>query len=115
MIEDDDRQIEVEQGGEALLYDYFKHLTSLCLVSLGGVLALTEKAKGVKPELQIAALVVIGLAGTLSFSGAAEIVRSRFRRVPAGKALNVYRVCSPTLLFIGVGMFLYLFTKTLRV
>lgn len=112
MIEDEDGQVEVSQSGEALLYDYFKHLTSLCLVSLGGVLALADRA--VRPGLLIGAIGVISLAALLSFGGAAEIVRARFERKPMSKHLGFYRNASPASLSVGLGMFLYLFGSTLK-
>jgi hypothetical protein len=101
-------------AGEALLYDFFKHLTSLCLFSLGGVLALTEKVHGSNTGLLVGALVIIGTAALLSFSGAGEIVGARYKRLPLRKHLNYYRVISPVLLSTGLGMFLYLFLQTLK-
>jgi hypothetical protein len=111
MIEDEDGPV---RGGEALLYDYFKHLTSLCLISLGGVVALIDKAKGVSPVIQMGVLASIGLAALLSFSGASEIVRAGFHREPLSKYLNACRVSAPVLLSVGLGMFLWIFMKTLR-
>lgn len=100
--------------GETLLYDYFKHLTSLCIVSLGGVLALVSSGKKLPPNAVIAVLLVLALAGLLSFSGAGEIVRARFQRRPVHKSLNLCRIAAPVLLSVAVGMFVYLFTRTLQ-
>jgi hypothetical protein len=112
MIDDEDGA--GPKDGEALLYDYFKHLTSLCLFSLGGVLALAEKVQARNAGLLIGALAVVGGAALLSFSGAGEIVGARYKRKPLGKHLNYYRVASPVLLSTGLGMFLYLFLRTLK-
>jgi hypothetical protein len=114
MTEIEDEIADARHDGETLLYDYFKHLTSLCIVSLGGVLALAPNAKGLPPALIIAALVVVGVAALLSFSGAGEIVRARFQRRPVHKTVDFCRVVAPVLLSIGVGMFVYLFTRTLN-
>ena len=111
MIEEDERPHAHE--GEALLYDYFKHLTSLCIFSLGGVLALADKATG-EGKMLVAVIAVIGGAALISFGGAGEIVEARFKRKPVSKHLNFYRVASPVLLSVGVGMFLYLFLKTMK-
>jgi len=100
--------------GETLLYDYFKHLTSLCIVSLGGVLALISSGKKLPSNSVVAVLIVLALAGLLSFSGAGEIVRARFQRRAVHKSLNFCRIAAPVLLSIGVGMFVYLFTWTLQ-
>jgi hypothetical protein len=113
-MSDIDEETTLDSGGEALLYDYFKHLTSLCILSLGGVLALVPNAKGVKPVAIILVLVVLGLAGMLSFSGTSEIVRARFLGKPLQKSVNYCRIAAPVLLSIGVGMFVYLFTRTLQ-
>jgi len=100
--------------GEALLYDYFKHLTSLCIVSLGGVLALVPYGKSLSPGAIVLVLIVLASAGLLSFSGAGEIVRARFKRKPLNSNVNFCRIGAPVLLSIGVGMFVYLFTRTLQ-
>jgi hypothetical protein len=112
MIETDEA-MEAGHDGETLLYDYFKHLTSLCIVSLGGVLALAPNAKGLPPRLIVAALVVVGVSALLSFTGAGEIARARFQRRPIHKSIDFCRIVAPVLLSIGVGMFVYLFTRTL--
>jgi len=114
MTEIDEEVVAVETGDATLLYDYFKHLTSLCIVSLGGVLALLPNAKGFPHGLLAAVLVVLSGAALLSFSGAAEIVRTRFKGLPLGKSVDFYRITAPMLLAVGVGMFVYLFTWTLQ-
>ena len=111
MIEEDEK---APAEGETLLYDYFKHLTSLCLLSLGGVLALAEKVQGRSSTLVIAALAVIGLAALISFSAAGEIVDARYKGKPLAKHLDLYRFASPALLSIGLGMFLYIFLGTMK-
>lgn len=111
MTEDAEVQPEMPNDGETMLYDYFKHLTSLCLFSLGGVLALAQNAR---VGLLVAVLLVIGSAAMLSFSGASAVVEARFKGKPLSKYANAYRVGSPILLSVGLGMFLYLFTTTLK-
>jgi len=112
MTEEDEGKALDAVGGETLLYDYFKHLTQLSLFSLGGVLALAGPARGAR-GLLIAALVVIGSSALISFSGAGEIVRTRFQGKPTAKYLDFYRISAPILLSLGLGIFLYLFIKTL--
>lgn len=109
----EDEAVAAGAEGTALLYDYFKHLTSLCVLSLGGVLALIPNAKGLKPGLIFAVLAVLGLAALISFAGTSEIVRARFLKSPLQKTVNSCRVAAPVLLSIGVGMFVYLFARTL--
>ncbi|AQR73155.1 hypothetical protein [Sphingomonas sp. LM7] len=112
MTEEDEQLVLDAGGGEALLYDYFKHLTQLSLLSLGGVVALAGSARDERAML-IAALVVIGSSALISFSGAGEIVRTRFHGKPTAKYLDFYRVSAPILLSLGLGIFLYLFIRTL--
>jgi hypothetical protein len=114
MTEIEEELVETGQSDETLLYDYFKHLTSLCIVSLGGVLALVPNAKDLSRGMIIAVLIVLGGAALISFTGAGEIVRARYRREPLGKSVNLYRIAAPVLLSVGVGMFIYLFTRTLK-
>jgi hypothetical protein len=109
MIEDEER---VAGAGELLLYDYFKHLTSLCLFTLGGVVAMVDRVDAKSRFGLMLVLIVIGLGALSSFGGAAEIVRSRLKG-DKPNYLSFYRVAAPILLSIGVGMFLYHFQKTL--
>jgi hypothetical protein len=104
-----------DADGELLLYDFFKHLTSLALVTLGGVLVLAEKANGAnaRPDMIVAVLVLISASGIAAFSGAGEIVRSRYTGSKPLAVLKIYRVAAPALLGVGVGMFLSLFAATL--
>ncbi len=98
--------------GDALLYDYLKHITSLCLLALGGVLALAEKVQGKSTRSVVVAASVIALAAFCSFIATGMIVEAqRSGRPPKGN-INVYRHASPILLSVGVGMFLYLFAKS---
>ena len=115
MTEIDEELVETAHDAETLLYDYFKHLTSLCIVSLGGVLALVPNSKDLSRAAIIAVLAVLGGAALLSFTGAGEIVRARYRRQPLGKGVNLCRIAAPVLLSVGVGMFIYLFSRTLHV
>lgn len=101
--------------GEMLLYDYFKHLTTLSLLALGGVLTLAEMADpaDVKPWLLVAAIVLISGGGVAAFSGGGEIVRARYTRTAPHKTLQFHRIAAPALLAIGVGMFLSMFVDSL--
>ena len=99
---------------ELLLYDYFKHLTSLTLLTLGAVLAIAQAAdsKDVKPPVLVAVLVVISAGGICSFVGASEIVKKRYTG-SVSRSLEFYRKAAPALLALGVGMFLGVYVDTL--
>jgi len=101
-----------DHDGATLLYDYFKHLTALCLFSLGGVAALAEKVATRSLVLLVLTFAVIGLAGFTSFYATGSIVDSRFTGKPIRKDITLYRHGAPLLLAFGLGMFLYLFIKS---
>ena len=100
--------------GELLLYDFFKHLTSLVLLTLGGVLVVSQAAdrSDVKPALLIGVLVLISAGGVCSFAGASEIVKKRYTGASTHN-IDFYRKAAPILLSIGVGMFLGIFVDSL--
>ena len=104
-----------EADGDLLQYDFFKHLTSLALLTLGGVLVMAKEANkaDVHPVMIITVLVLIAAAGVCAFSGAWEIVRSRSSGTPPLSTLKFYRAAAPALLALGVGMFLTLYADSL--
>ena len=104
-----------DNDGELLLYDFFKHLTSLVLLTLGGVLVVAQAAdpKDVKPGIVIAVLIIISASGICAFGGSSEIVRARYTGSVPRKGLDFYRRAAPILLALGVGMFLSLFVDSL--
>ncbi|USU04659.1 hypothetical protein NF699_16715 [Sphingomonadaceae bacterium OTU29LAMAA1] len=110
-MNDDDAQAGT--SGDAMLYDYLKHLTSLCLFSLAGVAALADKVHGRSAVSVVMALVVIGVAAFSSFFATGLIVEARFSGKPLTGKINLYRHASPLLLSVGLGMFLYLYVKSL--
>ena len=114
MIDDGDMQHAADDGA-LLRYDYFKFLTSLSIFSLGGVLALADRvpSEGRGKALLIAALAVVGLAGILAFTVVGEIVRSRTEGVPARASAIKWSGAAPMVLSVGLGMFVYLFVKSL--
>ena len=98
---------------DALLYDWFKHLTSLSLLTLGGVLSLSQIAKG-DPFYKwglLGSVLAVGLAAVLAFSGASRIVRSRAANLPLPREVLAYEKGAEAALGLGVGAFLYIFVK----
>ena len=105
---------DLPRDGELLLYDFFKHLTSLVLLTLGGVLVIAQAADpaDVPRVVLIIVLILISAGGVCSFSGASEIVKARYTGSPS-RSLQFYRQAAPILLALGVGMFLSVFVDTL--
>jgi hypothetical protein len=115
MIEDDTTQPAEPRDGELLLYDYFKYLTSLVLITLGGLLIVMKDfdPTDVKPGAIVTTLLIVSLSGVLSFGGAGEIARARYLGRPVKPSVNVARIVAPALLAIGFGHFLAMFVDSL--
>ena len=111
---DDDGDLPARNDRELLLYDFFKHVTSLALLTLGGVLAIAQAAdrSDVKPLLLIGVLIIISAGGICSFVGAGEIVKKRYTGA-SSHHIEFYRRAAPALLAVGVGMFLGIYVDTL--
>ncbi len=101
--------------GELLLYDYFKYLTSLVLLTLGGMLIVMKDfdPSDVKPGFVIAAIILISSSGVLAFGGTGEIVRARYTGAPPKWSLKAARHVAPSLLAAGLGLFLAMFVDSL--
>jgi len=120
MIEDEETALKPADHDRArdddlLLYDYFKYLTSMVLLTLGGVLIVMKDfdPDDVKPQMVIITLVIISSAGVLAFGGSGEIVRSRVTGTPASRSLKLARSGAPSLLAFGIGLFLAMFIDSL--
>ena len=121
MIEEEGETAELpvpagEHDGELLLYDFFKHLTGLVLLTLGGLLIVIKDfdPKDVKPFFVTAAIVLISASGVLAYGGSSEIVRARYTRTPTRRSLQIARIVAPALLSFGLGLFLAMFIDSLN-
>lgn len=115
MTEDDEGPLRNAEG-DALLYDWFKHLTTLALLTLGGVLSLSQvaDAEDIKKPVLVGVLIAIAAAGVLSFSGAEQVVRARVANAKIPKQALVLQKAAPAILSLGVGAFLYLFVRSMN-
>ena len=103
------------QDKVALLYDYSKHLLSLALLGLGGIVSLTQSPQGQKiPGLVVAAmLAVLALSGFCSLSCTASILRARRNDETVGAGAWISSQLAMMFLGAGVGGFLTIWIKTL--
>jgi hypothetical protein len=101
------------KDSEALLYDWFKHLTSLSLLTLGGILSISQLVTqgGFKKHTIVALLVSVGLSGVIGFTGAESIVHARTSGSPLPRSVHLMRKIGSASLGLGVGAFLYIFIK----
>ena len=96
---------------DLLLYDYFKHITTLALVALGGALGIADE----RIPRDALALVVfcIGMGGGLALMGLLAVVRERVAGRPLPRSARWLRTLSGALFSFGVGTFLALFVRAL--
>jgi hypothetical protein len=116
--EDDSMQSVRPESGDAelLQYDFFKHMTSLVLLTLGGMLILIKDfdATDVKPIFVLAAVALISSSGAMAYSGSSEIVRARSTGTPTKPSLRLYARVAPLVLAVGLGIFLAMFLDSLN-
>ena len=114
MIGESEPPVDRAHAGEALLYDFFKHMTSLSLVTLGGVLTISQiPDMDIRPFSLGLVVVTLSAAGVAGFAGMDEIVKARLDGKQAGRRLSLYRKFCPAAFGIGVGGFLSLFFRAL--
>ena len=116
MIEEEDKPpASGDHDRDMVLYDFFKYMTSLVLLTLGGLLIVMKDfdPKDVKPGAVLLDIVLISAAGVAAFSGCSEIARARYLGVPTKRSLQIMRVAAPYLLAAGIGMFLAMFVDSL--
>jgi hypothetical protein len=101
----------VRGGGEEVLYDYLKHVTSLCLFSLAGVAALADKVQGHRFQV-VAALIAVGAAAFSSFIATGLVMDARVTGQPVPPSFRLYRHAAPLLLSVGIGAMLYVFVRS---
>lgn len=115
MSEDIEESKIAPATGEAAsyLYDYFKHLTSLSILILGGVLAISTDVNAASKSSLLLVIALVAAAAILAFSGTSEVVREKVTGKRKEKSLAFYRISAPIALSLGVGAFLQLFLKGL--
>jgi hypothetical protein len=100
---------KAERSGEydLLLYDYSKHLLSLALISIGGVVTLAQSSVGKTiPPKDIGVIVVIlALSGVAALSCSAAVLRAREEGAPLGKSASYMHQAAMSLLGVGFGWF----------
>lgn len=115
MIDDDGVATEFDDQRLSALYDWFKYLTSLSLLTLGGVLSLVQGADGapIKKSVLFVVLAFVVVSGMLSFTSAAQVVASRTRGTPLPSLRRAQTIIGFSLSG-AVGAFVYIFVSTLK-
>jgi hypothetical protein len=94
---------------ELLLFDYFKHVTTLSLVALGGVLTITQDVEQIGQRALLVVVVLISLGGGTALSGLDAITKARLKNLPLPASIKWYRLVSATAFALGLGAYLALF------
>jgi len=106
---------DVSQDKVVLLYDYSKHLLSLALLGIGGIVSLAQSPQGQKiPGLIVSVMLgTLALSGFCSLSCSAGILRARQRDLPVGQ--GAWRSSQAAMMFLGMGVggFLIIWIETL--
>ena len=102
-------------GRVAMLYDWFKHLTTLSILALGGVLSLSQSGDA---DLKTATLVIVVIfiagAGIAAFTAAEKLMHAVAKDEPLPASVGWLQRGAPALLGMGVGAFLYVFLQALN-
>lgn len=97
-------------------YDYFKHLTGVALLSIGGVLAFMDGGAIRFQALQgVIILAALGIAGVISLLMAGTLAALEVRPVPHDKMARQVRgnmVAATFFLAVGLGAFVSNFAST---
>ena len=116
MTEDEAAPNDGDELPFARPYDYFKHLTGVALLSIGGVLAFMDggaiKFQAVQGIIILAAL---GIAGVISLLMAGALAALEVKPVPRDKMARQVRgnlVAATFFLAVGLGAFVSNFAST---
>lgn len=92
------------QDKVVLLYDYSKHLLSLALLGLGGIVSLAQSPQGQKIPGGVVSmvLVVLALSGVCSLTCSASILRARRLDRPVDR--SAWAVIQLAMMFLGAGV-----------
>ena len=89
---------------EILLYDYSKHLLSLALLALGGIVSLSQSPQGQKiPGVQVTMMLAfLALSGFCSLTCSANILRARRQDQLVGR--GTWTCSQLAMMFLGMGV-----------
>jgi hypothetical protein len=95
-----------------LLYDFFKHLTSLSLITIAGIFAISQMDGALeqigKPAL-VVTMATVAAGGIASFMGVSQIVLARTTGTDQSRKIRILMRTAPALYCLGVGASLMMF------
>jgi hypothetical protein len=97
-----------------MLYDWFKHMTTLSLITLGGLLSIIQGGKAdVRPGSLEAIILLIAFSGIIGFDGQSRILKAELANKPLPSMLKWFRTVAVWSYSLGVGMFLRPFVESI--
>lgn len=116
MIDDD--HPPADDAPYARIYDYFKHLTTVSLVSIGGVLGLLQgQGPAIKPLALILVISLLAAAGFLAMVMLAAISSMTLKKASevekVRKSMLIVQGAATFCLMFGLGIFLGAFVGAL--
>ena len=98
---------ESARHGELLLYDFFKHMTTLSLVTLGGVLSISQTSGVAIPMRDLLpAILLIAVAGATSLYSMESMIKLRLANLPLTRSIRWQRLVASGSFGLGIGAFL---------
>jgi hypothetical protein len=117
MIEEESQQARPSELPFARAYDYFKHMTGVSLISIGGVFALIGGPTKIERAKLLVILAAIGLTGVISLYQASALGTLESKPVPHAKLARQVRYsqfAAMLFLMVGLGAFVQSFTGALK-
>jgi hypothetical protein len=113
MSEEVEKKILKQAEGDPLLleYDHLKHLSTLSLAALGGILSLSQLSPKI-PRFSLALVIAcVSLGGALALMCIEQIVAAKRNGKPISKFYTYLRSLAVALFMGGVGVFLGVFSR----
>lgn len=89
-----------------LEYDYFKHLSTISLVSLGAILAWLDNREGAPPPLFMIGLSLVVISSVLGFGAMNHIIGHRKSGRPLRALFRWERTITSITFAAGIGLFM---------
>jgi hypothetical protein len=98
--------------GALLLYDYFKHITTLSLITLGGILVIPQTT-GIAVTFRdlLPSLALIAFSGAMSLYAMDLVIKARLADRALPRSVRWHQIIVGGTFGIGVGAFMGLFTR----
>ena len=117
MLETPDETLQAAQARDAelLLYDFHKHMTTLSLATLGGVLSIPQLSGGGHFNKDfLVPIGLVALAGVASLSALDSILKARLSGKPPPGYMRLSRQLASLPFGMGVGTFIAVFLQVIE-